>query len=117
MIKYKNIEKTANMIISKSSNQAQIVTSGTYTNKDIAQEIERIMGIPCIRTMSVLDAASQIIKQMLLEGKVINMEGLGFLKANLGFENGQPVVRKVQFQACKSLRDELKAATFEEVKD
>ncbi len=115
MIKYKNILKTANPINNKSGNQAQIVTSGMCNNKDIAQEMEKVLGIPAIRTMSVLDAASQIITQMLLDGKVINLEGLGFLKANLSFEDGKPVAKKMQFQVSKQLREALDTATFEEV--
>ena len=115
MIKYKNILKTANPINNKSGNQAQIVTSGMCNNKDIAQEMEKVLGIPASRTMSVLDEASQIITQMLLDGKVINLEGLGFLKANLSFEDGRPVAKKMQFQVSNQLREALDTATFEEV--
>ena len=52
---------------------------------------------------------------MLLDGKVINLEGLGFLKANLSFEDGKPVAKKMQFQVCKKLREALDTAVFEEV--
>lgn len=115
MIKYKNIVKTVNSFNKKSGNQAQIVTSGTCTTKDIALEIERLMGIPSIRSMSVLDAACQIIKQMIMDGKVIHLEELGFLKAHLAFEDDKPVAKKVLFQANKKLRETLKTASFEEV--
>lgn len=115
MIKYKNILKTANPINNKSGNQAQIVTSGMCNNKDIAQEMEKVLGIPAIRTMSVLDAASQIITQMLLDGKVINLEGLGFLKANLSLKMAGQSLKRMQFQVSKQLREALDTATFEEV--
>ena len=117
MIKYKNILKTANPINKKSGNQAQIVTSGMCTTKDIAIEIERLFGIPSIRSMSVLDAACQIIVQMIMDGKVINLEELGFLKAHLAFEDEKPVAKKVLFLTNKKLRDTLKTASFEEVEE
>lgn len=115
MIKYKNIVKTANPFNKKSGNQAQIVTSGTCTTKDIALEIEKLLGIPSIRSMSVLDAACQIIKQMIMDGKVVNLEELGFLKAHLAFEDDKPIAKKVLFLSNKKLRETLKTASFEEV--
>lgn len=115
MIKYKKISKNNCPFNQKGGNQAQIVTSGTFTTKDISLEIEKLLGIPAIRSMSVFSAACQIITQKIMDGMVINIEELGFLKAHLAFEDKKPVAKKVLFLANKKLRETLKTASFEEV--
>lgn len=115
MIKYKKTSRTDHL--TGNIELATLVSKESVSTKEIAVKIEKEIGIPSIRSMSVLDAAAEIIRCMIVEGNTVNLSGLGSLKAGLTIENGKPLVKKVLFTPSGELRKELKNVSFEQVKE
>lgn len=115
MIKYKKTSRTD--CLTGDFEVAKLVIKDSISTKEIAMKIEKEIGIPSIRSMSVLDAAAEIIKRMIVEGNTVSLSGLGIFKASLTVENGNPVIKKVLFTPSVELRKDLKTASFEEVKE
>lgn len=115
MIKYKKTFRTD--ALTGDFKLAKLVIKESISTKEIAMKIEKEIGIPSIRSMSVLDAAAEIIRGLILDGNTVNLSGLGIFKAGLTVENGHPEVKKVLFTPSVELRKELKTASFEEIKE
>jgi len=114
MIKYKRFSRKTNM---GSGDQINIVPGNTITDKEIATEIESGLGIPAIRTMSVLEAVGGLIARKLADGCIINLKSMGHIRASLALnESGEPEIKKVIFQPNSKLKGRFKLAKFEEVK-
>ena len=102
MIKYKKIQMPSKGI------EARPLQGKTVSTKDIAQEIEKTIGIPAIRTMSVLAAFVETAYNHLEDGEPVSIEGFGTLKTGLSLENGQAVARKINLTASVQMKERLK---------
>lgn len=115
MIQYKKTSKKNSPV--GDFEMAQLVIKDTISIKDIALKIEKEVGIPSIRSMSVLTAMVEMVGGMIAEGNTVNLEGLGFLKAGLSMEDGKPTIKRVVFTPSVQLKKSLKEVTFKEIKD
>lgn len=114
MIQYKRFIRTTNM---GSGDQINIVPGETISDKEIASEIEAGLGIPAIRTMSVLEAVGGLIAKKLTEGCTVNLKSMGHIRPSLALnESGEPEIKKVIFQPNSKLKGRFTQAEFEEVK-
>ena len=83
MIKYK---KTVRGNFGHPSIDVRPVQGKTVSSKEIAMEIEKTVGIPAIRTMSVLNAFVEMAYNHLEDGEPVLLDGLGTLKPGLSLE-------------------------------
>ena len=111
MIKYKKITNGAINV------QARQLSGGRCTGKDIAGIIEKEIGIPAIRTMSVLNALSEVIARQLAEGNNIHIDGLGILKVGISMENGKAVAKRLCLTPSSEIKNVLSAIQFKEITD
>lgn len=115
MINYKKSSKSS---LIGGGVMAQLSIKDTISLKDMAIRMEKEIGIPMIRSMSVLSAMTEMVRNTLVDGNAVNMEGLGILKVSLGaIENGNPIVKKIIFTPCVQLKKELKEAICQEIKE
>ncbi len=103
MIKYKKIQMPTKGI------EARPLQGKTVSTKDIAQEIEKTIGIPAIRTMGVLAAFVETAYKHLENGEPVSIDGFGTLKTGLSLENGQAVARKINLVASVQMKERLKS--------
>ncbi|WP_099465872.1 HU family DNA-binding protein [Parabacteroides provencensis] len=109
MIKYKKITTSA------IATQVRKVSNGSCTTKEIAVLMEKQIGIPSIRTMSVLNAFSEIVTSQLLEGKSIHVDGLGILNLSISFSDGKVVAKRLTITPSSELRKQLPTIEFKEI--
>lgn len=96
---------------------AHVAVGKTHNIKDLSAIIEKEVGIPSIRSMSVLTAMSELIAKLLMDGDAVNIDGLGNLKASVTFEDGKPAVTRMLFAPSKELKEAMKVACLEEAQD
>lgn len=101
MIKYKKIQ-----LPSKGSG-ALLLQGRTISTKEVAREIEDTIGIPMIRTMSVLSAFVETVYGHLEEGEPVALEGLGTFKPGLATEGGKTIVKKVNLFPSVRMKERL----------
>lgn len=111
MIKYKKIQKRTNGM------EARPIQGKTVSTKDIAQEIEKTIGIPAIRTMSVLAAFVEMAYSHLENGEPVSVEGFGTLKTGLALEDGRVVARKINLIASSDMKERLKGIQAVEISE
>ncbi len=102
MIKYKKIQKLTKGI------EVRPIQGKTVSTKDVAQEIEKTIGIPAIRTMSVLAAFVEMAYNHLEKGEPVSIDGFGTLKTGLSLEDGKAVARKINLVASVQMKERLK---------
>lgn len=98
--------------ISASAELATVVNAQTVSLKDISREIEEQVGIPMIRSMSVLDAFATIVTKHLKEGNNVEIDSLLRLRSSVTVKGSKPSVSKIICVAAKSLRTELDSIDF-----
>ena len=109
MIKYKKISGGI------FGEQVRKLSGGKTTYKDISQSIEKQIGIPVVRSLSVLSAFSEIVTEELQEGKSVYIEGIGVLSVGIGLENGKVTARKLTIIPSTEMRKRLQDIRIEEV--
>lgn len=109
MIKYKKFPMPTG------GTEARPVQEKTYSVKEIAAEIEKAVGIPMIRTMSVLSAFVESLYQHIGNGEPVSLEGFGTFKPGLSIEQGEAAVKKVNLIASVQMKERLKEILTEEV--
>lgn len=102
MIKYKKIQRQFQNTEVRTSRKEAVST------KDISLEIEREIGIPVIRCMSVLDAFVERVYKHLENGEPVTLEGLGTFSTKLMVEDGRVIAKKVRLVSPKQVRERLK---------
>lgn len=115
MIKYKRISKCGGK--RNVDNYILPTVDETMSNRAIAAMIEQEVGIPSIRTMSVLSAYFSMVQKLLLNSCSVKIDEFGTLRTSLGEENNKPFIRKVTLLPDPSFKKEIKEAEFEEVQD
>lgn len=109
MIKYKKVTTGA------VSQQCRQLSAKRCNNKDIARIIETQIGIPAIRTMSVLNALAEVIAQLLADGCSIQIDGLGIIKVGIGLEDQKAIVKRLILTPSTDIKQLLQNIQFEEV--
>ena len=104
MIKYK---KTVRGNFGHPSIDVRPVQGKTVSSKEIALEIERTVGIPAIRTMSVLSAFVEMAYNHLEDGEPVLLDGLGTLKPGLSLEGETVVAKKINLIASTTMKERL----------
>jgi nucleoid DNA-binding protein len=94
---------------------ANVVHEKTFTIRELSQLIEKQAKIPAIQGMCIMTAMTQIIPQLLMDGNVINLEGVGFLRASVTLENKKSSVSRIVFTPSAAMREAMKTATLEEI--
>lgn len=112
MIKYK---KTTRVSSTGDFIAGSVFRDGICRTKEISTLIEKEVGIPTVRNMSALNAATEIIRRLLMNGESVTMDGLGNFKASITFSGETPVVSRIVFTPCTELRKEMKEALFVEI--
>lgn len=102
MIKYKRIQFPTGGI------EARPLQGKTISTKEIAQEIEKVVGIPAIRSMSVLNAFVEIAYNHLENGEPVVLEGFGTFKTRLALEGDTVVANKINLTASTQMKEKLK---------
>ena len=97
--------------------EARPILGKTASTKEIAQEIEKTVGIPAIRTMSVLDAVVEMAYKHMEEGEPVSLEGFGTFKPGLSVENGKVIAKKVNLIASTSMKERLRTFPTDEIKE
>ena len=108
MIKYKKVQMPTG------GTEARPVQEKTYSTKEIAAEIEKAVGIPMIRTMSVLSAFIESLYQHMENGEPVVLDGFGTFRPGLAIEKGEAVVRKVNLSVSLQMKERLKEILTEE---
>lgn len=112
MIKYKRIQMPSKGIEARSIQGKQVST------KEIATEIEKVIGIPAIRTMSVLSAFVEMAYNHFENGEPVVLEGFGTFKTGLAIDGGKVVAKKINLTLSSQMREKLKEIlTVEEISD
>ncbi|MFR1274611.1 MAG: HU family DNA-binding protein [Parabacteroides merdae] len=88
MIKYKRIQMPSKGI------EARPIQGKQVSTKEIATEIEKVIGIPAIRTMSVLSAFVEMAYNHFENGEPVVLEGFGTFKTGLAIDGGKVVAKK-----------------------
>lgn len=101
MIKYRKIE------LPTRKPGALLLQGRTISTKEIAKEIEDTIGIPMIRTMSVLNAFVETVYGHLEEGEPVALEGFGTFKPGLATEGGKTLVKKVNLFPSVRMKERL----------
>ncbi len=104
MIKYK---KTVRGNFGHPSIDVRPVQGKTVSSKEIALEIEKTVGIPAIRTMSVLNAFVEMAYNHLEDGEPVLLDGLGTLKPGLSLEGETVVAKKINLIASTQMKERL----------
>lgn len=112
MIKYK---KTIRVSSTGDYVAGSVLRSGSYKTKEISTIIEKEVGIPTVRNMSALSAATEIMRRLLMDGESVTLDGLGNFKASVTFNGETPVASRIVFTPCIELREEMKAVSLAEV--
>lgn len=92
---------------------ASVNNAQSITHKDIAREVEEQVGIPMIRTMSVLEAFSTIVRRHIAAGNTIEIEGVGRIRVSVTIKSDKPVIGKILFTPNKLLKADLDTVNFE----
>lgn len=111
MIKYKK-----NVLPTKGI-EARPLLGKAASTKEIAQEIERTVGIPAIRTMSVIDAFVEMAYRHMENGEPVQLDGFGTFKPGLSVEEGKVIAKKVNLIASIAMKERLKAIPTSEIED
>lgn len=114
MIKYKKREQ---QIKNDPVAIANVMYGETYNAKAISNIIEKEVGIPAIRTMSVLAALSEVVAKTVTDGGIVSLDGIGNLKPYVTFSGGHPVISRIAFTPSLELKAQMKTASFEEVEE
>lgn len=114
MIKYRKIAKES---VKCAGIEARPVQGRTISTKDIALEMEKTIGIPAIRTMSVLNAFVEVAYNHLEEGEPILLDGFGTFKPGLGMEDDRVIAKKINLIASKQMKERLAGFLTEETED
>lgn len=104
MIKYK---KTVRGNFGHASVDVRPVQGKTFSTKEIALEIEKTVGIPAIRTMSVVNAFIEMAYNHLEDGEPVQLDGLGTLKPGLSLEGETVVAKKINLIASSQMKERL----------
>lgn len=115
MIKYKKVERNNAQIQGCCVAVAQL--GEAVGARELAQQIEEEVGIPAIRTMSVLAAFSEALVRNIEEGRPVYLEGVGTVRPALGLDGGVPSVKKLTVSAVNTLKERLKKIVLQEVTD
>lgn len=115
MIQYKKIERNNAQV--QGSCMATALLGEVVGARELAQQIEEEVGIPAIRTMSVLAAFSEALVRNIEEGRPVYLEGIGTVRPALGLEGGVPSVKKLTVSAINVLKERLKKIELQEVKE
>lgn len=94
--------------------EARPVQGQTLSTKEIAAEIEKTVGIPMIRTMSVLNAFVETLYHHMGNGNQVVLDDFGTFKPGLSLEAGKAVVKKVNLIASVQMKERLKSIPTEE---
>ena len=116
MIQYKKIERN-NAQQAQGNCMAIAVLGEVVSARELAQQVEKEVGIPAIRTMSVLAAFSEALVRNIEEGRPVYLEGIGTIRPALAFENGAPMVKKLMVSATSALKDRLRCIVLQETDD
>lgn len=92
---------------------ASVSDAKTITQKDIAREIEDSVGIPAIRSMSVLEAFAELARKNIAAGNVVEIEGIGRIRISVTMKDGNPSVNKLIVTPGKALKSDLNNINFE----
>ena len=92
---------------------ASVSNAQSVTQKDIAREIEETVGIPMIRSMSVLEAFATIVRKNIAEGNIVEIEGIGRVRVSVTVKDGTPVLNKLILLPSKTLKAELDKVSVE----
>lgn len=115
MIKYKkNAKENSNY----NGIEARPILGKTISTKEIAVEIEKTVGIPAIRTMSVLNAFVETAYCHLEDGEPVYLDGFGTFKPGLSVENGEVVAKKINMISSVQMKERLRSfLLLEEIAD
>lgn len=105
MIKYKKIAKESPKY---NGIEARPIQGKTISTKEIAIEIEKTIGIPAIRTMSVLNAFVEMAYNHLEDGEPVVVDGFGTFKPGLSVEDGEVVAKKINLISSTQMKERLK---------
>ena len=111
MIKYKKTERGN---FGHPSIDVRPVQGKTVSIKEIALEIEKTVGIPAIRTMSVLNAFVEMAYSHLENGEPVLLDALGTLKPGLSLEGDTVVVKKINLIASMQMKERLNGFQLQE---
>lgn len=112
MIKYKRIQMPSKGI------EARPIQGKQVSTKEIATEIEKVISIPAIRTMSVLSAFVEMAYNHFENGEPVVLEGFGTFKTGLAIDGGKVVAKKINLTLSSQMREKLKEIlTVEEISD
>jgi len=89
----------------------------TVSTKEIAQEIEKTVGIPMIRTMSVLSAFVEMAYKYMEEGEPVSLDGFGTFKPGLSVEGEKVIAKKVNLIASAAMKRRLRSFLTTEMED
>lgn len=111
MIQYKK-----NVMPSKGI-EARPMLGKTASTKEIAQEIEKTVGIPAIRTMSVLDAFVEMAYRHMENGEPVQLDGFGTFKPGLSVEGEKVIAKKVNLIASAAMKGRLRSFLTSEMEN
>lgn len=98
--------------LGKESDFASICDAKTVSLKDISREIEEQVGIPMIRSMSVLDAFATIVRKHIADGNTVDMEGLVRLRPSVTVKDGKPALSRIICSPVKVFKTEMEEIDF-----
>lgn len=113
MIKYKKIER--NNGISQNGSMVVPVLGEAVDAREMARMIEETVGIPAIRTMSVLAAFSEALVRCIEEGRPVCVDGIGTVRPALTIEDGEIVVKKLTVSGSPVMKNLLRKIELQEV--
>lgn len=114
MIRYKKREQ---QVKGNAVSIANVLYGETYNTKALSQLVEKEVGIPAIRTMSVLTALSEVIGKIVTDGGIVSIDGLGNLKGFITFSDDQPTLSRIAFTPSLELKSLMKESSPKEVTD
>lgn len=107
------IQKKKATAFGNETNIAVLSAAETVSLKDICKEIEDQVGIPMIRSMSVLDAFSTVVRRELIAGNTVDIDGLVRLRPSVTVTDSVPSFSRIVCAAKKAMKEEMATATFE----
>lgn len=100
-------------VIGKEADFATICDVQTTSQKEICQAIEKEVGIPMIRSMSVLDAFATMVSRNLTAGNTVEIDGIGRIRVSVTVKDNKPSLSRLIILPSKTLKAELDSAIFE----